>query len=823
MEIATVRAPGVWSVLLWKDFQQIKTVLLAIILGVLVPQVLVVAVSELIVPDSAGNLYDFMCSFTLVSPVLAVLGCAGMLVGHERQMRTWDWSSSLPVSWGQSLASKIIVTLSGCLGLLLPLGVIPVVLIVTGAYQPNEISATTSLYAIPIVILFVVEVVVVFFLATLLTRGGETLSAMVAACFALMFAHVLLSVLGAAFWNSLVEYFDGGDRADFWIAFLQLFAVTSAASVAMVLVFRWRWGVGQKTAIFARRSTLQQSHTIAVPRARFFYGRAPSEWSMQRQLSWRNSMTMRISIFVGVFLLSLWIGAMERGEVVPGILFLCGFGTVLFGVTAFEGDRAGGRSQFLSDRGVNPKTLMWSRLIPPAILSTAMTGVCVAAGIAMDSRSISTLGTMPVWDISVLLFVTTITFLPALLAGALSSLCFKNATVSGVVAITTVGAAAIVFALVASASEGMDISRTVGPPWLLFHTAVWSIATPLILFAAIRRLVPQWVVQRDARLHRHYWWVVSLAIVFPVFMAVTFGFLGTPRVEWKGAPVAELQIEKLMLPNLDIGEELLDGIEVDSILPVSYHGITGLDETVAKIEGGMKSLGGSGSTLSGTELLTERVERLEASLQGEEIVVGARHEYQRTLGRLIRETALLAAFAVRMGDRELYGLCVRCNKLLQETGDESVWSATERDRSRYWWILNGLSDRELAWSGIREDLLPDSRRDALMSKAISAKSATYLREFLRGNKVPSGSELAYTSIPSGTQGLRILGKFYPPIRWRAERDLAQRLVEGEVWISNSYVASAPEAEVRLRISRRADVRLDARAPEVEGSISGDLE
>lgn len=94
---------------LWKDFHQSKSVLLAVAVCHLLIQSMFVAGKLL--RDAAvswGDVVEGTLITAAVGALVTVIGSAAMMVGHERQSGTWGWAR-LPVSWAQTLSSKLIV------------------------------------------------------------------------------------------------------------------------------------------------------------------------------------------------------------------------------------------------------------------------------------------------------------------------------------------------------------------------------------------------------------------------------------------------------------------------------------------------------------------------------------------------------------------------------------------------------------------------------------------------------------------------------------------------------------------------------------------
>src|SRR5690606_16709912 len=124
-----------------------------------------------------------------IAPILFAIGAGGMLVGHERQSGSWEWSSSLPSSWRSALTSKLIVATAGAIVTGAVLAVIPGVLLLTGRLVVDNTSLVLALVS-GMTIVLVLEVIAYCFLASLLMR--ETLTALVIAGLGLCIAQVTI-------------------------------------------------------------------------------------------------------------------------------------------------------------------------------------------------------------------------------------------------------------------------------------------------------------------------------------------------------------------------------------------------------------------------------------------------------------------------------------------------------------------------------------------------------------------------------------------------------------------------------------------------------
>src|SRR5687768_9703878 len=98
----------VWSRLLWKDYRQVLPALVgsSVMLACLL---LIYLGMQLITPGQDMSLFSQAYAIVLLAPVFSAIACSGLLIGHERQTRTWNWTSSLPVEWSSALTSKALV------------------------------------------------------------------------------------------------------------------------------------------------------------------------------------------------------------------------------------------------------------------------------------------------------------------------------------------------------------------------------------------------------------------------------------------------------------------------------------------------------------------------------------------------------------------------------------------------------------------------------------------------------------------------------------------------------------------------------------------
>jgi hypothetical protein len=351
MTTLPMRRSGPWRCLLWKDFRQVSPTLIAVTLGGLAMQLLLVA--AVIWGDENQELGSLAPVIACVAPVLFAIGACGMLVGHERQSGSWEWSSSLPVSWGYALSSKLLVSLSGAVFIAMLLAIVPVSLLLVG-HLVIENTSLVMVYVSGMTLIALIEVVAYFFIATLLMR--ETLTALVIAGLGLCIGQVAIPALALAIASDrLVRWGLTPDFANMLISYSASFGILVVGMFAMLVAFRWRWTTGQRSA-FLMRST---ATAATAPSAAYVYStpNSPGSWRVLLKLALNSSLWLRLS---AVAVASLLMFGLE--PITSSWGFGLALGSGLLGLSAFEGDQAQQRYRFLADRGLAPWKLVVSRL-----------------------------------------------------------------------------------------------------------------------------------------------------------------------------------------------------------------------------------------------------------------------------------------------------------------------------------------------------------------------------------------------------------------------------------------------------------------------------
>ena len=757
MEIAQQTRPSLWFALIWKDFQQVKSTFIAVLAGVFVVQLLLlVSASFAQNADTRTGLLSVTVTFACVAPILLALGCSGMLIGHERQSGTWTWSSSLPASWRLALSSKLLVSTIGSLCASLPLAIIPVALLITGQLlipeSANVTLATFYISSMTIVVFF--EVIVFCFLTTVLLR--ETLTALVVAAIGLLIVQISM---GAWLSHSAIAFLVRNgvlpEQAEPIVIAIFVGAVLSIGCVLMVGAFRWRWGIGQQATLTFWRS----ASSVRLPsnvRYRYAEGIAPSEWKMMLRLSCANSFWLRLIVVAGAFFLFATATAAPEAVLTIALLAAC-----ILGVTAFEGDQTLSRFRFLADRGVVPWKLVASRLVVVAVLVLITTIVSLVRFPAPMDRIAFGLGLGPM----------------ALLIGAFSSMCFRKSVIAVAAALV---ASLVAFFVSASIINLVlsDVSSLIGQQpftdfnWIVLYCSPVAVVA---LLAALFRLSRRWLVLDDAKLEPHFVWISLTALLSPLFVACTFGFLLIPNVSWPRDPVLQFSLERVLFPGpLVLNEPILtDTLPRMSILSRSRgRGMEGVADSAndavgqVRVDLAAQLIASENNLVAVVEPLLKQFEELTRRPRQQQIGVYTGYSVPQ-LENLIARTAALATVAMGQDESELALRIWRLNREFQELAHQFNPLHTHASRNVAMHLLGQVSDLGVAAMGgpdVFRSLIPTVPDERIAIMKESRENAINHREMLRGN---------IAVLSRNTLGSR--SKFihcYPPLRWLFERQIA---------------------------------------------------
>lgn len=762
MQISTLNRPTLWKSLLWKDFHQVRPAVLAILCSLLAIQILQLLVFSMgAMTGDPRHAFSATLLLAVLSPILVSLAASGMLIGHERQTGTWGWSSSLPVSWRHTLLSKLGVALFSGLLTLAPLLVVPAVAWgVWGSIGRSD--WWFSNYNSPVMLLITLEVLVFFFVATLLFR--ETLTAMLIA--ALFVTTMQLSILAVSntWFDPLFSRREGdGLVANQSLAIIcQMLVVLGLGACVLAATYRWRWGVGQYVPLaWSRRSGDAAPPSLITLRQ----GTAPSEFRMLLSHAVQNSMSFRICVLAGV----LGLGLVTRfgGEPMSAALVTIG-AILLLGLTVFEGDQSRGRFRFLADRGVRVGRLVHARLLPPVGLA-----LLVAVSVLL------LLSYSDIWPSEGNLLVGA--GIVAFWVGALSSLCFQKQVIAGTVAVLTMLVGVSVFALV---FQGVYYPGDPWPYWAERYTlSLLFVFSVPYAYWAIHRLASRWIIDANPPLGRKYFATMMVAGLVPVVGALFLGPVLVPKVPWQGMPVAEIRSSpQVVVPRL---------VGVDSFLPVSAGPLvmdsrdltSNFGETFELLlqKKPANGFGSEAEPLDEEELrvlaskVTQKLrdfdEQLQGSTQPEDYTA-----VSTSLDAHLRETAALTAFLVKIDQVEAAKLALDCNYRLRRLAAQQM--AVDTVPARLYCnavFFEDISDEHWRQLGSPADLLakfrPTFSEELPQFRDWARSLATCNRAQLRGENVPSKIFSWYV------YGYTWPRRYVPPLRWRQERILALQLAE----------------------------------------------
>lgn len=486
MDTFPLQRSGQWHCLLWKDFMQVRPTLIAVVCGGLAMQLLL-----LVAERWFAHAQEAAPIIAVIAPILFAIGSCGMLVGHERQSGSWEWSSSLPVSWRSALTSKLLITLAGGIVTCVVLAVIPVVLLLPRRLPIDETSLIV-VYMSGMTIVALLEVIAYFFLASLLMR--ETLTALVIAGLGLGVAQVAIPAMSLAIASDrLVGSGLSPEFVDFLVSYVSSLGILAIGMVAMLVAFRWRWTIGQRTEFRIRAN----ASAAAIPSTAYVYSNteSPDSWRVLIKLASVSSLWLQLSAaaLASLVFFKFWGIPLEFLVIPSGIL----------GLSAFQGDQAHQRYRFLADRGVAPWKLVLSRL---GVAFAWMLGLwCI---MLYSPLAFAAARWMP----------TIVLCCLAFLVSALAAICFRKPVVAMTVAMVTFIGALMVY--VPAVHYGMERSRQLGL-WLDYGSLtklaqLWSPLAMLVLLVVIFRAARRWIVYDGLHLPIYFMAAVILALALHI-------------------------------------------------------------------------------------------------------------------------------------------------------------------------------------------------------------------------------------------------------------------------------------------------------------------
>lgn len=759
MELAQFSHASAWRSLLWKDWQQIKSMLLAVVIGLAGVQLLLCAISSLDIDKTLGHsLLQAAKTLACLAPVLIVVGCCGLLVGQERQTGTWHWSTSLPVHWSTAVGSKLLVTLAAAAVALLMTLIIPTLALSISPVDRMQLAWMDSFFSF-FSILFLVEVFVILTLACLLLREPLT---------AIAFAGIAIIIGQFAFFAFLAEtvlkFVAVSNEGEVVVSHVTICVMLLIGAVPMLFAFRWRWGTGQFAAFYTR-----PAHVALPPTALKLVDHTlptPSQWWMLTQHSWANHFWLKVDLAFASLLLTS----------VGGAVFAVQFSAIL-GLTTFEGDQTLGRFRFLADRGVSPTKLAFSRILVSFLWWIALVVVPLAVRHYVDDNVLATAAAL---DASLLVFFFA----------ALVSLCFRRIilgiTVVAVVALIAIGICVGIYA----ESFRFAAANFRIQPYRLFWFLNLALLLPsiCILIAGMIHVSKRWIIHGNESLTLRFAGICTMAAILPLLFASHFAFLLLPKPNTWPLPAPQPQttiravdllslddplltrglpeFERISLQNLDnfLPQFISDfHVKLDSVRSAEPNAEQP-DEAKAEVDQ---------RKLAHQAIMQESVAKIENLLDAPDSEVHDIGKFLIRLNLALFRSAIAAHICMENGDSATATRFWRVNRRLQETGQQVNPSITSEMRILSMKLLARTRATQIAPMKLNEflrDLVPPEADERTQYEQEVLAYAQDLKNWLITGK----STLQPEHFERG--GIAWL-RLYPPAKWFLERSAAVFSIE----------------------------------------------
>lgn len=477
-------SPQSWSSsswrLFWKEFRQVLPLLWALLaVGTLLQ--IIGAIQSAMTPSASGSgLHQIAL---VLMPSLFAVGAGAMLVSQEKELRTLQWLSSLPIPTKQIVWTKF---LCGLVGLLLCWAGS---CLIAFALCPNVFDDRTNFYFFSSASVWGTQYFTssLFLLVASMATGWIFKSAWVALVMMVPIAIVPVVILSAM-----------ANAKEEWFRSTVASLIVYSASAAVLALAGRIWG---RSSFVSASSPWFGQFTYRAPN-RLRTLTIPDDWrplpvvpSLLWQIGWQNKMlwVSAASILLGGFsLLSVeWFArsSVAGAVAVPSFILFSWLGASTFGS---DGDKK--RIQFLADRGVSPGLIWWTRQFFPLCLVTIYFALFVLAAFAVSS---SPSGAVPV-PVFVFLGGMFAIYGATQWASQLVRSSLLNMCVAPAVAVGVLAAMAFAF-------------TTLGAGY------IWLVPSVLTLFVASRVMMRPWMDSRfDLRTYLQHAGFAGLACLFPV-------------------------------------------------------------------------------------------------------------------------------------------------------------------------------------------------------------------------------------------------------------------------------------------------------------------
>ncbi|MFO1062543.1 MAG: hypothetical protein U0892_01545 [Pirellulales bacterium] len=513
---------AVWIRLLWKEWRQMQGAWIGS-LAVLVVLQAIPMISGWIDGTNGGTSSSLV--FAFLAPSLMAIGSAGIQFGQERQTRSWNWQSSLPLGWKTALISKALVWMLSSV-------MMTALLLVTSAgyraldgISPNPFDISDSEFSggIPMMLAVAFDLFVILSLFALLLR--EPLPALAfGAVFVVGVQAAFLPWVSYSIANNVLHFEPMGSR----IWFVTAVAVFIASLIAFVLTFRWRWTYGQNAELFLSPDTSASSPVILEDRSAYLG--AASEFIALLRHSFRTALGLRAAVVLLAVFVIAWAGSYQlstsfdsqREGAADFAIAVVLAASVALGYSTFAGDTTHDRFRFYSDRGVRWTKLLTTRCLMPLTLAILL--VLALSVLVLFRSSPFTRDYVP------LLIILAFPF------GVLSALTFASEVVGFVLSLLLMFA---YFAAMSMSMQGLENITANAKLIRPMYPVTIAVLSAVIVCVGIIRVLPRKLVEYRAKAGLLYSGIAVCCIcTFPV-ITFFFGYLALPNVGWVPQSMAE--------------------------------------------------------------------------------------------------------------------------------------------------------------------------------------------------------------------------------------------------------------------------------------------
>ncbi len=395
--------------LIWKDRRSLMPLFIAVVLGVICFNIMVVVIANMHQMRLADQL-SFATAVAVLLPVLFAYGAPAILVGGEEESGSLAWLKTLPVSWRAIVSSKLLIAVGSLIGVLALSTIclaIQYQIVQSDPQFTGRGPAGDTNHVIMTVILtwpFTVMLLLISFIAAYLFRSPITALLMVVPMsIALFFGFVYT-----------VGFFAGrfqlstSTQNESQVSVLAIgigFALLAMLYVLHQLAARWRL---TRPELEPGRSLIQK---VAKPNAyqppeyytQSWYGVSLSQeratpfgammWQNVRQSGvWLIALTL-------VGCLAALLSSVAHRNFEELTIFIACWCLFMIASMTFYGDSVRGRCRFFFDRGISPSLVWLTRILGTLIPTLMIVSVgCVAVVLRMKTGQMNEFGTLA-WDI----------------------------------------------------------------------------------------------------------------------------------------------------------------------------------------------------------------------------------------------------------------------------------------------------------------------------------------------------------------------------------------------------------------------------------------